>query len=44
MYKLYKIKKFYLCDNLLLQKNIQSLCENTVFLCVNLIDPLSTAN
>ena len=28
-----------MCDNLLLQKNIQSLCENTVFLCVNLIDP-----
>jgi len=28
-----------LCDNLLLQKNEQSLCENTVFLCVNLIDP-----
>jgi len=30
---------FFLCDNLLLQKNLQSLCENTVFLCVNLIDP-----
>jgi hypothetical protein len=28
-----------LCDNLLLQKNVQSLCENTVFLCVYLIDP-----
>jgi len=30
-----------LCDNLLLQKNVQSLCENTVFLCVNPIDPFN---
>jgi len=30
---------FILSDNLLLQKNAQSLCEKTVFLCVNLIDP-----
>ena len=29
----------FLCDNLLLQKCVQSLCEMTVFLCVNLIDP-----
>ena len=29
----------FLCDNLLLQKNVPSLCENTVFLCVNLIEP-----
>ena len=29
----------FLCDNLLLQKCSQSLCEMTVFLCVNLIDP-----
>ena len=28
-----------MCDNLLLQKNVPSLCENTVFLCVNLIEP-----
>ena len=28
-----------MCDNLLLQKNVPSLCENTVFMCVNLIDP-----
>ena len=29
----------FLCDNLLLQKCVQNLCEITVFLCVNLIDP-----
>jgi len=29
----------FLCDNLLLQKCVQSLSEITVFLCVNLIDP-----
>ncbi len=29
----------FLCDNLLLKKCVQSLCEITVFLCVNLIDP-----
>jgi len=29
----------FLCDNLLLQKCVKSLCEITVFLCVNLIDP-----
>jgi len=32
----------FLCDNLLLQKCVQSLCEITVFLCVNLIDPLES--
>ena len=37
---LFSLFSFFLCDNLLLQKNVQSLCENTVFLCVNLIDPL----
>ena len=36
---LFSLFRFFLCDNLLLQKNTQSLCENTVFLCVNLIDP-----
>jgi hypothetical protein len=36
---LFSLFSFFLCDNLLLQKNVQSLCENTVFLCVNLIDP-----
>ena len=30
---------YFLCDILLLQKCVQSLCEITVFLCVNLIDP-----
>ena len=34
----------FLCDNLLLQKCVQSLCEITVFLCVNLIDPASNNN
>ena len=28
-----------MCENLLLQKCVQSLCEITVFLCANLIDP-----
>jgi len=32
----------FLCDNLLLQTCAQSLCEITVFLCLNLIDPPST--
>ncbi len=34
---------YFLCDNLLLQKCVQSLCEITVFLCVNLIDPTKKA-
>ena len=34
----------FLCDNLLLQKRVQSLCSNTVILCVNLIDPKFTLN
>ena len=29
----------FLWDNLLLQKILQILCENTIILCVNLIDP-----
>ncbi len=28
----------FLCDYLLLQKFVQSLCGNTVILCVNLVD------
>ena len=32
----------FLCENLLLQKRVQSLCEITVFLCANLIDPSAT--
>jgi hypothetical protein len=32
----------FMCDNLLLQKCAQSLCENTVILCVNLIDPINS--
>ncbi len=35
---------FFFCDNLLLQKFVQSLCENTFILCVNIIDPLSSGN
>ena len=31
---------FFLRDNLILQKCLQSLCENTVILCVNLIHPI----
>ena len=31
---------FFLCDNLLLQRCVQSLCENTIILCVYLIDPI----
>ncbi len=34
----------FLCDNLLLQKRVQSLCSNNVILCVNLIDPKFTLN
>ena len=29
----------FLCENLLLEKCAQSLCEMTAFLCANLIDP-----
>ena len=36
--------QFFLRDNLLLQKNLPSLCEDTVFLCVNLIDPPASSS
>ena len=37
---LLSIFSFFVCDNLLPQRNVQSLCANPVFLCVNLIDAL----
>ncbi len=32
---------YFLCDNLLLQKCVQSLCNENVILCVNLIVPIT---
>ena len=41
---LFCLSFLFVCDNLLLQKRAQSLCEMTVFLCVNLIDPNNNNN